>query len=80
MNVQSHKVEESWEILDLNYISYQGCWKLERLEICDYQATTIKHLRNFLCKCPRITHLSLSSSVNAISGPRILLTNNNTEQ
>ena len=75
-NAPSHDVEESWENLDLNCISYQGCWKLERLEIRDYQATTIKHLRNFLCKCPRITHLSLSSSFNAISGPTILLTNN----
>ena len=71
----SYEVEDSWESLDLDYVSYQGCWKLERLEIRDYQATNIKHLTTFLSKCPRITHLSLSTSLNSMSGPKILLAN-----
>ena len=64
--------EESWETLDLDGVGYQGCWKLERLEIRDYQATVVTNLIHFLGKCPRITHLSLSCSLTEVSGPKVL--------
>eukprot|EP00559_Dactyliosolen_fragilissimus_P002543 CAMPEP_0184866812 /NCGR_PEP_ID=MMETSP0580-20130426/23826_1 /TAXON_ID=1118495 /ORGANISM="Dactyliosolen fragilissimus" /LENGTH=253 /DNA_ID=CAMNT_0027366695 /DNA_START=714 /DNA_END=1472 /DNA_ORIENTATION=- len=64
----------SWEVgavERIDNICIQGCKNLERLELHNVSVSA-EILFELFQKCPKITHLSLSDSLDAISGPKIL--------
>jgi len=75
----AYDAPDSWEDLDVDHCPaatsarLEGCTNLRRLELCGARRVTARSLSFLLRRCSRITHLSLSGSLDAESGPALLL-------
>lgn len=79
----AYDAPDSWEDLDVDYSApaatlvsparLEGCTNLRRLELCGARRLSALALSSLLRRCSRITHLSLSGTLDAESGPASLL-------
>ena len=64
-----HQQDPSFGMISLN----EECSNLKRLELRNFYTDDIFHFAQFLRGCSKLTHLSLSNSLNSIIGEQILL-------
>lgn len=74
-------VVDSWEDIQFHdEFNHSDKFGMQRLELRNFDTGDTATFASFLCQCSMLTHLSLNKSLNAITGPQILLNSIDSEE